>query len=235
MTSIIKRFTIISCIILGFILVVITSDLVQAKNSQLQQATVTKIQDGDTLLAKIGNRIEKIRLSCVDTPEIGQTPFDKQATQRLSQLAPVGQTINVKVSQQGRDKSGRLVAEIYNGNTSVNLQLVREGRAVIFCKYLSNCAGSRNSFLSAERAARSEGLGVWNPANPWKQARESKPCSGNTASTTIPAAPMPIRAARQGQGCECPYDLDRRGGNCGGRSAYSRPGGASPVCYTTDR
>lgn len=34
---------------------------------------------------------------------------------------------------------------------------------------------------------------------------------------------------------ECPYDLDRRGGSCGGRSAYSRPGGEAPVCYTTDR
>ncbi|BDA75942.1 hypothetical protein CAL7716_101080 (plasmid) [Calothrix sp. PCC 7716] len=235
MKNIVKRFAIISCIILGFFLVVTTSDLVQAKNNQMQQATVTKIQDGDTLLAKIGNRIEKIRLACIDTPEIGQSPFDKQATQRLSQLAPVGQTINVKVSQQGRDKSGRLVAEIYQGDTSVNLQLVREGRAVIFCKYLSNCAGSRNSFLSAERAARSEGLGVWNPSNSWKQARESKPCSGNTASTTIPPTPMPIRAAKQGQGCECPYDLDRRGGSCGGRSSYSRPGGEAPVCYTTDR
>jgi hypothetical protein len=35
----------------------------------------------------------------------------------------------------------------------------------------------------------------------------------------------------QGQGCPCPYDLDRRGNECGGRSAYSRPGGAAPVCY----
>lgn len=34
--------------------------------------------------------------------------------------------------------------------------------------------------------------------------------------------------------CACPYSLDRRGHRCGGRSAYSRPGGYSPLCYPAD-
>ena len=34
--------------------------------------------------------------------------------------------------------------------------------------------------------------------------------------------------------CPCPYNVDRAGRQCGGRSAYSRPGGASPLCYATD-
>lgn len=34
--------------------------------------------------------------------------------------------------------------------------------------------------------------------------------------------------------CPCPYNRDRAGHKCGGRSAYSRPGGYSPVCYPTD-
>ena len=34
--------------------------------------------------------------------------------------------------------------------------------------------------------------------------------------------------------CPCPYNTDRAGHKCGARSAYSRPGGASPVCYATD-
>ncbi len=34
--------------------------------------------------------------------------------------------------------------------------------------------------------------------------------------------------------CPCPYDLDRRGHKCGRRSAYSRPGGAQPLCYKED-
>jgi hypothetical protein len=34
--------------------------------------------------------------------------------------------------------------------------------------------------------------------------------------------------------CPCPYNVDRGGRRCGGRSAYSRPGGASPICYPSD-
>ena len=34
--------------------------------------------------------------------------------------------------------------------------------------------------------------------------------------------------------CPCPDFRDRGGRRCGGRSAYSRPGGASPLCYERD-
>jgi hypothetical protein len=34
--------------------------------------------------------------------------------------------------------------------------------------------------------------------------------------------------------CPCPYNVDRAGRRCGRRSAYSRPGGASPICYDKD-
>ena len=34
--------------------------------------------------------------------------------------------------------------------------------------------------------------------------------------------------------CPCPDNTDRAGRRCGGRSAWSRPGGASPLCYESD-
>lgn len=34
--------------------------------------------------------------------------------------------------------------------------------------------------------------------------------------------------------CPCPYNSARNGTQCGRRSAYSRPGGASPLCYPRD-
>jgi hypothetical protein len=37
-----------------------------------------------------------------------------------------------------------------------------------------------------------------------------------------------------GRPCACPDDTMRNGRACGGRSAYSRPGGASPLCYPSD-
>ena len=37
-----------------------------------------------------------------------------------------------------------------------------------------------------------------------------------------------------GRPCACPYNLMRNGAACGGRSAYSKPGGAAPLCYPKD-
>jgi hypothetical protein len=34
--------------------------------------------------------------------------------------------------------------------------------------------------------------------------------------------------------CPCPYNVARNGSSCGRRSAYSRPGGYSPICYDAD-
>ncbi len=32
--------------------------------------------------------------------------------------------------------------------------------------------------------------------------------------------------------CNCPFDYDKRGNRCGGRSSFCRPGGAEPACGT---
>ena len=34
--------------------------------------------------------------------------------------------------------------------------------------------------------------------------------------------------------CACPYNRARNGSKCGRRSAYSKPGGYSPICYPRD-
>ncbi|MCK9917360.1 hypothetical protein MXD81_50295 [Microbacteriaceae bacterium K1510] len=63
-----------------------------------------------------------------------------------------------------------------------------------------------------------------------------------TAETILTAAAIAaliVQASRQsyyatGRSCACPDDTTRNGRRCGGRSAYSRPGGAQPLCYPTD-
>jgi hypothetical protein len=40
-------------------------------------------------------------------------------------------------------------------------------------------------------------------------------------------------AAYEGN-CPCPYSRARNGWRCGRRSAYSREGGAAPLCYPND-
>lgn len=48
------------------------------------------------------------------------------------------------------------------------------------------------------------------------------------------ASVEPVRKAAIGI-CECPYDIDAMGRECGNKSAYSRPGGTHPVCYKGDK
>jgi hypothetical protein len=62
---------------------------------------------------------------------------------------------------------------------------------------------------------------------------------GEAALTAAAIAAIIVKTSRDqyyatGHPCACPDDLMRNGRACGGRSAYSRPGGAAPLCYPTD-
>lgn len=74
---------------------------------------------------------------------------------------------------------------------------------------------------------------------------EAKPPGSETkrkvegALTAAAIAAIIVQASREqyhagGRPCACPDDTMRNGRACGGRSAYSRPGGASPLCYPSD-
>lgn len=74
---------------------------------------------------------------------------------------------------------------------------------------------------------------------------EEKPPASETkrkvegALTAAAIAAIIVQASREqyhagGRPCACPDDIMRNGRACGGRSAYSRPGGASPLCYPSD-
>lgn len=57
--------------------------------------------------------------------------------------------------------------------------------------------------------------------------------------TAAAIAAIIVKASRDryyatGHPCACPDDLMRNGRACGARSAYSRPGGAAPLCHTAD-
>jgi micrococcal nuclease len=147
-----------------------------AQKSNLQQAKVISIIDGDTLDVQFDKAIKRVRLTCIDTPERGEKPFYKDAKDRLRELAPVGSNISLRIAEQGTDRYKRLVGEIYRNGKSINLQMVREGKAIIYCEYFYNCAGSKTSYLNAEKAAQKDNLGIWNSKNPWKKATRKKPC-----------------------------------------------------------
>ena len=125
---------------------------------------VVSVGDGDTLRVKRGNKTITIRLGCIDAPETAQRPWGQQAAFRLKQLLPAGQAVQVREIE--RDRYGRTVAELYLGNQSVNLMMVKEGQAVVYPQYLNGCSETLDQYLSAEAQAKAQKLGFWNQPNP---------------------------------------------------------------------
>lgn len=72
-----------------------------------------------------------------------------------------------------------------------------------------------------------------------KNADEPKPTPTAKALTDDQVKDLIVRDSiaeyqSTGHPCACPYNTARNGSSCGGRSAYSRPGGAAPLCYRKD-
>jgi micrococcal nuclease len=132
-----------------------------AQNTLFQ---VVSTRDGDDVTVNQGTQRLRIRLACIDAPEMEQNPWGSQSASRLKQLLPPRQTVRLRVVNT--DASGRTVAEVYRGNQSVNLQMVQEGQAVVYPQHLNNCAATQAQYLQAEAKAKQQRLGFWNQAKP---------------------------------------------------------------------
>lgn len=58
----------------------------------------------------------------------------------------------------------------------------------------------------------------------------------STAQDLVPFKRQMIQQSiqRYPGNCPCPYNRASNGSRCGGRSAWSRPGGRSPICFAED-
>jgi micrococcal nuclease len=155
----------------------------------LTAATVVSTGDGDTLRVLLTGEENPVtvRLGCIDAPETDQ-PLGLAASARLRDLLPRGEGVQLRLIE--RDRYGRQVAEVYvsggnhgsdgngaSGWRSLNVQLVREGYAVVYTDYLDGCAATREQFLQAEIEARSSNQNFWaqvSPIMPWDWRRHQR-------------------------------------------------------------
>jgi micrococcal nuclease len=141
-------------------------------------ATILSVGDGDTIRVRTNDKLLTVRLACVDAPEMSQRSYGQAAANRLKQLLPVGQTVTLDVVDQ--DRYGRTVAQVKNGNLSINLVLIQEGQAAVYRQYLSGCPELRERLLSAETKAKARRLGLWaqvSPVMPWDYRQGARPIS----------------------------------------------------------
>lgn len=120
---------------------------------------VVKVADGDTLTILVDGQKERIRLVGIDTPEKKQPVWGPAAKDFTTRLA-MGKTVRVETDVEERDRYGRVLGYVYVGKTFLNLELVRQGYAMLYTSP-PNVAHT-DEFLAAQREARAAGRNIWN-------------------------------------------------------------------------
>lgn len=125
---------------------------------------VTKVKDGDTLVARMeGGEVERnetIRLLNINTPEKDQPGFD-EATEALKALVRGG-TIALEFAEpsvEKRDGFGRLLAFVFADGANVNVEMTRQGWSKLYTKY--GKGRLHEEFVKAEAEAREAKRGLW--------------------------------------------------------------------------
>lgn len=126
-------------------------------------ATVTRVVDGDTVIARVGGEELRVRLIGIDTPETvapGQ-PVEcfGPAASAFTHRRLEGRDVKLEFDVERLDRYGRTLAYVWLGGELFNETLVREGYAVVTTfppdvRYVDR-------FVAAQRAAREQHLGLW--------------------------------------------------------------------------
>ncbi len=110
--------------------------------SNLPTVTIQNCYDGDTCTTTQG---EKIRLACINTPELRgkkANPIPAKAARDYLNDLVAGSTVTIKRITE--DRYGRTVAELSKGTMNIQEDLVEKGLASIYERYSSQCEWSKN-------------------------------------------------------------------------------------------
>lgn len=137
-------------------------------------ARVVGISDGDSIVVLMdGNKRERVRLATIDAPENHQA-YGKPSKQSLSDLI---YNKEIKISTVDVDRYGRIVGEVFIGDTNVNLEQLRRGFAWHYKAHQKQQSAERRAeYANAENEARSSRIGLWkdtNPMPPWDYRKKN--------------------------------------------------------------
>ena len=107
----------------------------------LPTVTIESCYDGDTCTSTNG---EKIRLACIDTPELSgpkAAPTTAKAAREYLNNLVAGQEISIR--RITKDRYGRTVAELSKGSINIQKRLVRNGYAKTYERYANQCKWSK--------------------------------------------------------------------------------------------
>lgn len=141
--------------------------------------SLKSVVDGDTVwITNEAGQSEKVRLNQIDAPEKSQA-YGLEATQCLSNLLA---NASVFVCRDGKDRYGRTIAAVKANGLDVGTQMVAQGCAWAYTKYLE--AGS--TLPATQSQAQTLGLGLWagSAQAPWEYRGGTQPVTVSATGTT---------------------------------------------------
>ena len=112
-----------------------------APAAALETVTIRDCYDGDTCTTTKG---EKIRLACIDTPELkGKNARPAPAMAAKYHLNGMLMNKTVGIRRITTDRYGRTVAELFIDGTNVQQAMVASGHAEIYWRFASQCPWTR--------------------------------------------------------------------------------------------
>jgi len=138
----------------------------RSSTASSDEPSVVEVVDGDTVVVRIGDHDETVRLIGVDTPETKHPTkpvqcFGPEASAFAARLLPKGAIVRLERDVEPRDHFGRLLAYVYRANDGlfVNVELARQGyaRPLVIAPNDTYAA----DVDAAAREARTQGRGLW--------------------------------------------------------------------------
>ena len=136
------RFNWKKTILISFLLVSFSS----ATNAELPTTIIKSCYDGDTCTTIDG---EKIRLACIDTPELkGKKAKPIPAIEARDFINDLLVNEKVSIRRITKDRYGRTVAELFKNNINIQKLIVDQEYGKIFKKYAHQCKWISLKFIN---------------------------------------------------------------------------------------
>lgn len=132
----------------------------------IEEGTVTRVVDGDTIEVYENKKVEKIRLIGVNTPETLDPRkevecFGLEASMFLKkELEGKKVKLEVDKSQADKDTYGRSLRYVYLNDTNINKKIIEEGYGFEFT--YKKPYQYQDEFKKAESLAKENQKGLWN-------------------------------------------------------------------------
>lgn len=184
-----SRFLITIFAIISFTLPISVTPCFAKEPFRTIEGIVIKVSDGDSIqvMDSLGTKV-KVRLYGIDAPETAK--INRKTGHISKQGQPYGEeahrALKLKVYHQkvrldvmDIDKYHRAVCFVWIGDRSINKEMVADGYAFAYRKYLRNPYSTE--YIQAEDKARSKGIGLWQqetPQAPWEFRKMQKGIRG---------------------------------------------------------